>query len=219
MKNKPHPNSGRICLMMTRGALIHDFTFRNSDYAVGTLLMRIALGAPHHAGAIRCVFSDLYILGVSWSTSRLMPPSDNAPQRAGPHCSSLSFPEKKLGYTPSLQSQRGKAGITCPSAYALPSGRIHRRKEYRYHAGIRIALGCWRYFSGAFRMVCPGQRLFPPGFVFSAALHQLPSLFPDQSGRGDIEHQRFVIALSHVARGPVSLRFCAKRLEKTRQGS
>lgn len=45
-------------------------TFRNSGYAVGTLLMRIALGSPHHVGAGLCVFSGLYLLAMTWATSR-----------------------------------------------------------------------------------------------------------------------------------------------------
>ena len=49
-------------------------TFRNSGYAVGTLLMRIALGSPHHVGAALCVFSGLYLLAMTWATSRFSLP-------------------------------------------------------------------------------------------------------------------------------------------------
>ncbi len=45
-------------------------TFRNSGYAAGTLLMRIALGAPHHIGALLCVFAGCYILLIAWATGR-----------------------------------------------------------------------------------------------------------------------------------------------------
>lgn len=48
-------------------------TFRNSGYAVGTLLMRISLTAPHHIGAGICVFAALYILGLTWAASRFAP--------------------------------------------------------------------------------------------------------------------------------------------------
>ncbi|MCC8193133.1 MAG: hypothetical protein LIP28_00585 [Deltaproteobacteria bacterium] len=41
-------------------------TFRNSGFAVSTLLMRIAIGAPHHVGAALCVFAGLYLLALSW---------------------------------------------------------------------------------------------------------------------------------------------------------
>ena len=49
-------------------------TFRNSGYAVGTLLMRIALGTPHHLSAALCVFSGLYLLAMAWATSRFSLP-------------------------------------------------------------------------------------------------------------------------------------------------
>ncbi len=44
--------------------------FRNSGYAVGTLIMRIALGTPHHISAALCVFAGCYILLVAWATCR-----------------------------------------------------------------------------------------------------------------------------------------------------
>ena len=45
-------------------------TFRNSGFAVSTLLMRIAIGAPHHIGALLCVFAGLYLLALSWALLR-----------------------------------------------------------------------------------------------------------------------------------------------------
>lgn len=45
-------------------------TFRNSGYAVSTLLMRIAIGSPHHIGALLCVFAGLYLLSLAWLVSR-----------------------------------------------------------------------------------------------------------------------------------------------------
>ncbi len=45
-------------------------TFRNSGFAVSTLLMRIAIGAPHHIGALLCVFAGLYLLALSWALIR-----------------------------------------------------------------------------------------------------------------------------------------------------
>ena len=45
-------------------------TFRNSGFAVSTLLMRIAIGAPHHIGALLCVFAGLYLLALSWTLLR-----------------------------------------------------------------------------------------------------------------------------------------------------
>lgn len=53
-------------------------TFRNSGYAVGTLLMRISLGAPHYLGAALCVFSGLYILALTWAASRYAPPEKSS---------------------------------------------------------------------------------------------------------------------------------------------
>ena len=55
-------------------------TFRNSGYAVGTLLMRIALGAPHHVGAALCVFAALYLLCLTWATTRFPPPAITLPK-------------------------------------------------------------------------------------------------------------------------------------------
>lgn len=49
--------------------------FRNSGYAVGTLLMRIALGTPHHVGAAVCIFAGLYLLAMTWATSHFSPPA------------------------------------------------------------------------------------------------------------------------------------------------
>ena len=49
-------------------------TFRNSGYAVGTLLMRLALGAPAYLGAALCVFAAVYVVSLTWATSRFLPP-------------------------------------------------------------------------------------------------------------------------------------------------
>ena len=54
-------------------------TFRNSGYAVATLLMRLSLGAPHYLGAALCVFAALYILGLTWAAARFAPPEDIPP--------------------------------------------------------------------------------------------------------------------------------------------
>ncbi|MDR2161077.1 MAG: hypothetical protein LBO77_02915 [Desulfovibrio sp.] len=48
-------------------------TFRNSGYAVGTLLMRLSFGAPHYLGAALCVFAGFYILALTWAASRFSP--------------------------------------------------------------------------------------------------------------------------------------------------
>jgi hypothetical protein len=48
-------------------------TFRNSGYAVGTLLMRLSFGAPHFLGAGLCVFAGAYILALTWVASRFSP--------------------------------------------------------------------------------------------------------------------------------------------------
>ena len=45
-------------------------TFRNSGFAVSALLMRIAISAPHHIGALLCVFAGLYLLALSWALFR-----------------------------------------------------------------------------------------------------------------------------------------------------
>ncbi len=58
-------------------------TFRNSGYAVGTLIMRMALGAPHYLGAIFCVFAGLYILGLTWAAARFTPPEKQSPPKEG----------------------------------------------------------------------------------------------------------------------------------------
>jgi hypothetical protein len=49
-------------------------TFRNSGYAVCTMLMRLAMGAQHHVGAFLCIFAGLYLLGLTWSIARFAPP-------------------------------------------------------------------------------------------------------------------------------------------------
>lgn len=48
-------------------------TFRNSGYAVGTLIMRIALASPHYLGASLCVFAGLYLLALTWAAARFAP--------------------------------------------------------------------------------------------------------------------------------------------------
>lgn len=45
-------------------------TFRNSGFAVSTLLMRIALGSPHYMSALLCVFAAFYLLLLNWVLSR-----------------------------------------------------------------------------------------------------------------------------------------------------
>lgn len=47
--------------------------FRNSGYAVGTLIMRSSFGAPHYMGALLCVFAGLYILALTWAASYFTP--------------------------------------------------------------------------------------------------------------------------------------------------
>lgn len=47
-------------------------TFRNSGFAVSTLLMRIAIGAPHHISALLCVFAGLYLLALNWALLRFI---------------------------------------------------------------------------------------------------------------------------------------------------
>jgi len=44
-------------------------TFRNSGYAISALLMRIALEAPHYAGAAICVLAGLYLLALARATA------------------------------------------------------------------------------------------------------------------------------------------------------
>jgi hypothetical protein len=86
-------------------------TFRNSGYAAGTLLMRIALGAPHHAGALLCVFSGFYILGISWATARFLPSPDN-PQEHATHVEvPVAYSVKGLGNTAPAWPQAEDAGI------------------------------------------------------------------------------------------------------------
>lgn len=64
-----------ILIILTGQYFLSDFhlTFRNSGYAVSTLFMRIALGAPHHISAALCVFSGLYILLIAWATVKFLP--------------------------------------------------------------------------------------------------------------------------------------------------
>lgn len=50
-------------------------TFRNSGYAVGTLILRLALGAPQWLTAALCLFAAVYILALTWATSRFLPPA------------------------------------------------------------------------------------------------------------------------------------------------
>lgn len=45
-------------------------TFRNSGFAVSTLLMRIALGSPHYISALVCVFAACYLLLLNWVLAR-----------------------------------------------------------------------------------------------------------------------------------------------------
>lgn len=45
-------------------------TFRNSGFAVSTLLMRLALGAPHYLAAALCIFSGLYLIALAWTDSK-----------------------------------------------------------------------------------------------------------------------------------------------------
>ena len=45
-------------------------TFRYSGYAVCTLLMRLALGAPHYIAAVLCVFSGLLLLLLTWAIKK-----------------------------------------------------------------------------------------------------------------------------------------------------
>lgn len=63
-----------ILIIITGQYFLRSFhvTFRNSGYAVSTLLMRIALGAPHHIGAGLCVFAGCYILLIAWATRKVI---------------------------------------------------------------------------------------------------------------------------------------------------
>jgi hypothetical protein len=47
--------------------------FRNSGYAVGTVLMRLSFGSPHYLGAALCVFAGIYILALTWAASYFSP--------------------------------------------------------------------------------------------------------------------------------------------------
>ena len=69
-----------ILLLLTGQYYLPSFhvTFRNSGYAVGTLLMRIALSAPQLVGAGLCVMAGLYVLALAWATSRFAPPDTKA---------------------------------------------------------------------------------------------------------------------------------------------
>jgi hypothetical protein len=61
-----------ILLVLTGQYFMPSFqaTFRNSGYAVSTLLMRMSMGAEHLTGALLCVFAGLYLLGLAWTISR-----------------------------------------------------------------------------------------------------------------------------------------------------
>jgi hypothetical protein len=61
-----------ILLVLTGQYFMPSFqsTFRNSGYAVSTLLMRMSMGAPHLTGALLCVFAGLYLIGLAWTISR-----------------------------------------------------------------------------------------------------------------------------------------------------
>lgn len=48
-------------------------TFRNSGYAAATLIMRIALGAPHIIAAALCIFAALFVLALTWATNYFPP--------------------------------------------------------------------------------------------------------------------------------------------------
>lgn len=55
-------------------------TFRNSGFAVSTLFMRIALGAPHYISALVCIFSALYLLLLSWVLMHCINTPEHAPK-------------------------------------------------------------------------------------------------------------------------------------------
>lgn len=61
-------------------------TFRNSGYAVSTLIMRISLASPHYLGALLCIFAGLYLLALTWATSHFMPPERKKGGRNTPEC-------------------------------------------------------------------------------------------------------------------------------------
>ena len=65
-----------ILLLLTGQYYLPSFhvTFRNSGYAVSTLLMRIALSAPQVVSAGLCVMAGMYVLALAWATSRFAPP-------------------------------------------------------------------------------------------------------------------------------------------------
>jgi hypothetical protein len=61
-----------ILLVLTGQYFMPSFqaTFRNSGYAVSTLLMRMSMGAQHLTGALLCVTAGLYLIGLAWTISR-----------------------------------------------------------------------------------------------------------------------------------------------------
>ena len=62
-------------LLILAGQYFHsDFqaTFRNSGFAVSTLLMRLALGAPHWLAAALCIFSGLYLIALAWTDAKFV---------------------------------------------------------------------------------------------------------------------------------------------------
>jgi hypothetical protein len=61
-----------ILLVLTGQYFMPSFqaTFRNSGYAVSTLLMRLSMGAQHMTGAALCVLAGLYLIGLAWTISR-----------------------------------------------------------------------------------------------------------------------------------------------------
>lgn len=56
-------------------------TFRNSGFAVSTLLMRIALGSPHYISALLCVFAAFYLLLLNWVLARFGEGTNEPPQK------------------------------------------------------------------------------------------------------------------------------------------
>jgi hypothetical protein len=61
-----------ILLVLTGQYFMPSFqaTFRNSGYAVSTLLMRMSMGAQPLTGAALCVLAGLYLIGLAWTISR-----------------------------------------------------------------------------------------------------------------------------------------------------
>ncbi|MDR2123847.1 MAG: hypothetical protein LBP38_02545 [Desulfovibrio sp.] len=70
-----------ILLVLTGQYFMPSFqaTFRNSGYAVSTLLMRMSMGTQHLTGALLCVLAGLYLLGLAWTISRF---ADKCPEGA-----------------------------------------------------------------------------------------------------------------------------------------